>query len=126
MRDELSFPFDLTTPSVARTKLAAFLTRHQITGDAFEHSLIVLSELIANAVNHGNPTREGNLAVAWEVLNDAVHIQVGDGGVTKSLEPFEFDTDSLNGRGLAIVNRLSQQWWVDHEPTTTVHARIAF
>ncbi|MCW2748035.1 MAG: hypothetical protein JWP10_1177 [Nocardioidaceae bacterium] len=123
--DELVFPFSATTPSVARTKLAAFLTVNHVSSPVIDDALIVLSEMLANAVCHGGPRPDGKLAVAWELRPPVLELHVADGGDGGSFEPQIFDEDSLSGRGLAIINKVAKRWWVDDFDGTSVHAEIA-
>ena len=55
-RDSISLPFASSTPSIARTKLAGFLTINRAPAAVIDDALIVISEMIANAVSHGVPT----------------------------------------------------------------------
>lgn len=128
-RDELTLPVDPSTPSIARTKLAAFLTLHRVPGNAIDDALIVLSEMIANAVSHGRPRDDGGVIVAWELNDDSsLHLIVADGGkgAKAELQALDFDEDSLSGRGLGIINKVADRWWVEEDPTTSVHAELRF
>lgn len=127
-RDELSLPIDPSTPSVARTKLASFLTVNQVPADGIDDALIVLSEMIANAVSHGVPTDDGGVTIAWEVAEGAIHLSVADGGsgAKAELQALDFDEDSLSGRGLGIINSVADRWWVEEDPCTSVHAELSF
>ena len=42
-----------------------------------------------------------------------------------SLEPIDFDEDSLSGRGLSIINRVADRWWVDMDKGTRVSAELS-
>ena len=127
-RDELSLPIDPSTPSIARTKLASFLTRHQIPADVIDDALIVLSEMIANAVSHGAPIGGRGVVVMWELNPGALHLSVADGGsgAKAELQALDFDEDSLSGRGLGIINKIADRWWVEEDPSTSVHAELRF
>ena len=61
--DLMHLPFVSSTPSIARTKLAAFLTINRIDIQIIDNALIVLSEMIANAVSHGVPDDEGMMEI---------------------------------------------------------------
>ncbi|MFI5429523.1 hypothetical protein [Aeromicrobium sp. UC242_57] len=51
-------------------------------------------------------------------------LSVQDAGVGGSLEPIDFDEDSLSGRGLSIINRVADRWWVDMSAGTRVNAEL--
>lgn len=121
----LTFPFDASTPSMARTKLAAFLTRHRVGRTIIDDAMIVLSEMVANAVSHGSPDRQGQLEICWTINGDLLELSVLDAGSGAHLTPIDFDNDSLSGRGLSIINRVSDRWWVDMAQGTRVHAELS-
>ncbi len=120
-------PFEPSTPSMARTKLAGFLTVHRASPGTIDDALIVLSEMVANAVAHGRPAADGTMEIGWtiDVDRQLLEISVHDGGEGASLEPIDFDEDSLSGRGLSIINRVADRWWVDMSAGTRVGAELA-
>ncbi len=120
----IKMPFEASTPAIARTRLAGFLTIHQAPSRAIDDALIVLSEMIANAVSHGSPDPEGRMEISWSINGDLLELSVSDAGVGASLKPVDFDEDSLSGRGLAIIRRVADRWWVDLENGTRVNAEL--
>lgn len=121
---DLSLPHEPTTPGVARTKLAAFLTVNRAPTEVIDDALIVLSEMIANAVSHGVPNDDGSIEIFWELTASTLHVVVADGGSGAKLRALELDEDSLGGRGLAIINKVADRWWVEETPHTSVHAEL--
>ena len=124
-RDSISLPFATSTPSIARTKLAGFLTINRAPASVIDNALIVISEMIANAVSHGVPTSDGTVEISWSINGDLLELSVHDAGEGGSLEPIDFDEDSLSGRGLSIINRVADRWWVDMSKGTRVNAELA-
>lgn len=124
-RDSISLPFASSTPSLARTKLAGFLTINRAPAAIIDDALIVISEMIANAVSHGVPTSDGTVEITWSISGDLLELSVHDAGEGGSLEPIDFDEDSLSGRGLSIINRVADRWWVDMSKGTRVNAELA-
>lgn len=123
--DTVRLPFAPSTPGIARTRLAGFLTIHRASNDVIDDALIVISEMIANAVCHGEPGQDGTIEISWSIKNSLLELSVLDGGVGGSLRPIDFDEDSLSGRGLAIINRVADRWWVDMSKGTRVNAELA-
>lgn len=123
-KDTISLPFALSTPSLARTKLAAFLTIHQAPSSVIDDALIVVSEMIANAVSHGAPCPTGTIEISWAISSDLLELSVQDGGEAPALQPIDFDEDSLSGRGLSIISRVADRWWVDMSAGTRVNAEL--
>lgn len=126
-RARVRLPFHPSTPSIARTKLAGFLTIHRADASAIDDALIVLSEMIANAVSHGEPDTEDTIEITWSLDHSRglLELSVHDAGVDGTLEPIDFDEDSLSGRGLSIISRVADRWWVDMSQGTTVNAELA-
>ncbi len=124
-QDVVRLPFERSTPSIARTKLAAFLTQNGASSDVIDDALIVLSEMIANAVSHGVPGPDGTMEIRWSIAKGLLELSVTDGGRGASLKPVDFDADSLSGRGLSIINRVADRWWVDMAQGTRVNASLS-
>lgn len=123
--DTMHLPFVSSTPSIARTKLAAFLTVNRIDLDVIDNALIVLSEMIANAVSHGVPDDDGMMEIGWGIHGSCLELIVADSGSAGNLEPQPFDEDSLSGRGLSIISQLSIDWTVDVSDGTRISAQIS-
>ncbi|MET0931755.1 MAG: ATP-binding protein [Aeromicrobium sp.] len=123
--DTVRLPFARSTPGIARTRLAGFLTIHRASNAVIDDALIVISEMIANAVCHGEPGQDGTIEISWSINDTLLELSVLDGGAGGSLRPIDFDEDSLSGRGLAIINRVADRWWVDMSKGTRVNAELA-
>lgn len=122
----LRLPLHPTSASIARTKLAAFLTLNFASEPAIDDALLVLSEMIANAITHGQPTPEGTVEMSWAIKKGLLEISVCDAGDGAALQPVDFDEDSLSGRGLSIISRVADRWWVDMTQGTRVSAELSY
>lgn len=123
--ESIRLPFALSTAGIARTKLAGFLTVHRVPAGVIDDALIVLGEMIANALRHGVPTADGTVEITWAISGDLLELSVYDAGVGASLQPVDFDDDSLSGRGLSIIGRVADRWWVDMDRGTRVNAELS-
>lgn len=123
--DTMNLPFISSTPHIARTKLASFLTINRIDMGVIDNALIVLSEMIANAVSHGVPDEDGMMEVAWCIRDASLELVVTDAGDCDVLIPVPFDEDSLSGRGLSIISQLSENWSVEVTDGTRIRAQLA-
>lgn len=123
--DVVRLPFESSTPGIARTKLAAFLTLNRTPLPVIDNALIVLSEMIANAVSHGAPDADGTMEISWSILDGHLLLSVRDAGHGSDLVPRPFDEDSLGGRGLSIISRVADKWSVDLSEGTCVRAELA-
>lgn len=122
--DTVVLPFAASTPAIARTRLAAFLTMNLASSAVIDDALLVISEMIANAVSHGGPTPDGGIEISWTINGDLLELSVLDAGAGGSLTPIDFDEDSLSGRGLSIISRVADRWWVDMSQGTRVNAEL--
>ena len=85
-------------------------------------ALIVVSELVTNALRHG----EGMITVAIETRSQAVAIAVSDHG-SRGLTMLNRPPDADEGRGLGVVEKLSTAWGVrpsSEGPGKAVWARL--
>lgn len=123
--DVVRLPFESSTPGIARTKLAAFLTLNRTDLQTIDNALIVLSEMIANAVAHGTPDTDGTMEITWSIESGHLFLSVRDSGRGSDLVPRPFDEDSLGGRGLSIISRVADKWSVDLSRGTCVRAELA-
>lgn len=123
--ETIRLPFALSTAGIARTKLAGFLTVQRIDSAVIDDALIVLGEMLANALCHGVPTSDDTIEISWAIRGDLLELSVYDAGVGASLKPIDFDDDSLSGRGLSIINRVADRWWVNIDKGTRVSAELS-
>lgn len=100
-----------------------------LSDDVVDDAVLVVSELVGNAVRHGAPLDGGTVRASWWVGPAAVHVEVCDGGpgppggagevhlgararrtdaVGAPLDTVPIETEG--GRGLPIVNLLSARW----------------
>ena len=69
---------------------------------------LVLSELVTNAVLHAKT----EIVVRLYQLDEGVRIEVEDGS-PRGLVPRSYALDATTGRGLSLVDALSQSWGVE-------------
>lgn len=99
-----------TSAAEARHRTLAWLLRHSIGEDAVEAAVLVISELVTNAVVHS-----GSSVIRCALLlgNGLLHIEVTDQG-TGQEEPIvrEPAADEVSGRGLLLVSAVSRAWGI--------------
>lgn len=121
----LDLPFRAESAAVARRKLVAWMKELDAGTAQREHARLVVSELVGNAVRHARPLADGTMTVSWDVGPAGIDIAVTDGGAHTVPERLQPGVSDLAGRGLAIVETLSSQWWVEsNRSRTTVHALL--
>ncbi|MFG2056131.1 ATP-binding protein [Micromonospora sp. NPDC048930] len=106
----LDLPVDLQAPAAARRMVKTTLTAWGFLDPEWvEDAVLVADELVANAVRHGG----GRLVLQVHADRDQVTISVADGSAAA---PQRRAADSDGGRGLGIIEALTQRWGVqDHQ-----------
>jgi len=121
----VSMPHERTSVRAARHALAADLAAAGVPEDASQDAMLVLSELVTNAIKHAAPLPSGEITVRWQVRDDLLHIEITDGGAGTRPHASVASLSSLGGRGLDIVRRVSAEWGVrEGEDGVTVWAEV--
>jgi two-component sensor histidine kinase len=92
------------TLRTARHRLRDHLTDHGLDPD---DALLVLSELVSNALIHGGEAA----AVAWRLADTHLHVSVAD-TTTAGLPILDHTCARDGGRGLFLVDLLAEAWGV--------------
>jgi two-component sensor histidine kinase len=123
----IPLPVRLESASRARQALEQDLAARGIGGEARDDLLLIVSELVTNAIRHGRPlVADGTVHVDWTVSDRGVAIEVTDGGGGLPV-PATLSGHGEGGRGLAIIDALATRWGVAHAAAsdTTVWACVA-
>ncbi|WP_370364688.1 ATP-binding protein [Catenulispora sp. GP43] len=123
----IEFPYTPESVGTARHALADALQRMRVAPSAADDAVLILSELVSNALRHALPLAGGTIRVAWWMADDKVlRIAVTDGGrqqpapdprpqapdlVATDLD--DVDESAVDGRGLGIVGLLADSWGVE-------------
>lgn len=98
-----------------RKTMAKTLWSWGLTGLA-DDVLLVVSELVTNAVQH---TPGSEIAFVATRGDGHVLIEVVDGSTDAPAKPHAITDNAENGRGLALVEALTSDWgWTPHEDGT--------
>lgn len=118
MRWELGVPVDAVP--LVRERLAPHLREWGLTGEAAEPTLLVVTELVSNAAEHGR----GPVRLEVERHGAAVHVAVHDGDPEPPRCP-PADPARLRGRGLLLVEAVSSRWgWTEDAVGKAVWADV--
>ena len=119
---ELSLPGGSEAPRAARHALAAALdgrVGQRVEGDA----LIVLSELVTNAIRHGGAQDASDAVAVHAALRDsALRLEVTDPG--PGFEPGGHGPRPDGGYGLHLLDRLATRWGVTGGEPVTVWVEL--
>ena len=122
MEETFRFFAVLATASAAREAMRNFITSLPVSSD---DALVVVSELVANAVQHG--AEPIALCLAWD--GRALRIEVSDGdSCVECVKATPLSAATHHGRGLALTDHLAASWGADANPSgigKTVWATIA-
>jgi anti-sigma regulatory factor (Ser/Thr protein kinase) len=119
-------PWAPASVAVARQRLAADLSAAGIFDTAVGDAVLVVSELLSNAIRHARPLPGASVQVAWAVGAGAIEVAVSDGGAPTTPVRAHATVSSLGGRGLDIVEYLARRWGVRSDDSgQTVWAVLA-
>jgi len=114
-----------TAPQVRRDVGAALRKLH-LPADLVDDALLVLSELVGNALRHASALPGGTIDVRWELVGAGLTVSVTDGGAPTSPGVRRAEAFRTDGRGLWIVETLAAEWGLlRREGATTVWATLA-
>ena len=103
-----------------RQRVTVVLAEWGLTGEAVEPTLLVVTELLSNAVDHGHGPR----SLSLELADETVRVEVRD----NDPEPPQrqpIDPLRARGRGLQLVDGLSTGWgWTADPPGKVVWAEV--
>jgi anti-sigma regulatory factor (Ser/Thr protein kinase) len=109
----VDLPFVPASVREARQLLAADAAEAGVQEPDRADALVVLSELVGNALRHARALDGGMVRVMWRVLPEEVEVAVADGGAPTAPRADRPPFAALSGRGLGIVDALSETWGVE-------------
>jgi anti-sigma regulatory factor (Ser/Thr protein kinase) len=101
-------------PSVESVRFSRRVIRGALTTfatDLIEDAAILTDELVANAIVHGEPP----IGLKVRTDENVLCVAVTDGGAGTA-DPQPIDPSAESGRGLTIVDKLSDAWGVSQLP----------
>lgn len=115
---DIKLPRDPSAGARARRVLEN-VTADTLDADELVRAKLLVSELVNNAVLHG----QGAITVRLDVDENRLHVEVIDEGSGFERQVRESDDDRFGGHGLRIVESESSRWGL-HEGTTHVWFEI--
>jgi anti-sigma regulatory factor (Ser/Thr protein kinase) len=109
----VDLPFEPASVREARRLLASDAASAGVQEPERADALVVVSELVGNALRHARALENGMVRVMWRILPDEVEVAVADGGAPTAPRADRPPFAALSGRGLGIVDALSETWGVE-------------
>lgn len=78
--------------------------------------VLMISELVTNAVLHGRSDEEWVVRVEWFREGASLHVEVHNPGLHTSVRLRRPDADDAHGRGLLLVDSLATSWHCGPSP----------
>jgi anti-sigma regulatory factor (Ser/Thr protein kinase) len=97
--------------ALVRHELARELLRLGVPQEAVDEAVLVASELLGNAIRHTPRGESGMLDIGWDADATGVTITVADASSVYP-HPRTPRDDEPGGRGLTIIEALSDTWGV--------------
>jgi anti-sigma regulatory factor (Ser/Thr protein kinase) len=122
----LSVPPQPSSAALMRRRMWDELSDAGVPANLLDDVLLVATELLSNALRHAPSLPGHELLISWEVLGRRVRVTVTDGGGHDMPHIRHAKANETNGRGLAIVSSLADEWGVeDHRGSTSVWAELS-
>jgi anti-sigma regulatory factor (Ser/Thr protein kinase) len=115
---------DVRAPAIARSVIAEQLLAVGVDGSFGQTVVLLVSEVVSNAVRHSNGPEEALIALDATVTERVVRIAVTDAGA--GFTPVPRDPQRVGeGYGLYLVAKEASAWGVESEGGTTVWFELA-
>ena len=111
----VTVPHERSSVSTARHALADELDANGVGTPMRDDAVLVLSELVSNAIKHAAPLPSGDISVCWALQQDRLHLEITDGGALTRPQAAVAAVSSLGGRGLDIVRTICSEWGVTED-----------
>lgn len=117
----LAIALDADTDAPTRARRAVADTLRDWRPDRCDAIMLVVSELVTNAVRHGSCDRRDRISLTVRRRDDATRIEVTDSGARgRAVEEVERTGPAQrSGWGLPIVAELTDRWGVERGPGRT-------
>ncbi len=91
------------------------LIARKVDDEVIDEVAIVVSELVANALQHACPLHDNTVRIHWTERNGVVEVDVTDGGGDTAPKALPQAVFATSGRGLRIVRSLAHEWGVSEK-----------
>ena len=107
---EHRLPYAPSAPGLAR-KLAADFVSDLLPAARSDELVLLVSELVANAIRHGGPEADGLIGLRLQADDSVIRVAVVDGAPGFAFDRLALEgTDDLPHYGLVAVDNLADRW----------------
>jgi anti-sigma regulatory factor (Ser/Thr protein kinase) len=116
---ELALERNVQAPAIARAAISGLCEDLRLDGSLRQMVVLLISEVVSNAVLHSSGPAEAPITVTANVTEDAFHVTVTDAG--EGFVPSGRDPERVEGGyGLYLVEKAASRWGVETTSPTTV------
>jgi anti-sigma regulatory factor (Ser/Thr protein kinase) len=121
---ELALERNVQAPAIARAAISGLCDDLRLDGQIRQTLLLLVSEVVSNAVLHSTGPADAAITVTAAVTADAVQVAVTDPG--EGFAPAERDPARMEGGyGLYLLEKAARRWGVDATSPTRVWFELA-
>ena len=121
---EHRLPYAQTAPGMAR-RIAADFVSDRLPAARSDEAVLMVSEIVGNAVRHGEPEADGLIGLQLEADDSVIRVSVVDGGPRFTFDRLNLDGDKDRPHyGLVVVDKLADRWGRSLEGRKTVWFEI--
>ncbi len=115
---------NVEAPGIARAAVSRMCEELPLTGAASHTLLLLVSEVVSNAVLHSAGPPEAPIGLAADVVDHSIRIAVSDAG--EGFVPARRDPERASGGyGLYLLEKAASRWGVEAGGATTVWFELA-
>jgi anti-sigma regulatory factor (Ser/Thr protein kinase) len=100
-------------PAVARAAVTGLCFEAELDPDQHAELILVVSELVTNAVVHSDATQEAPIVLGASLTDESVRIDVTDAG--SGFTPTRRRARADDGYGLYVLDHAASRWGVDRD-----------
>jgi anti-sigma regulatory factor (Ser/Thr protein kinase) len=121
---QITVPVGPAAPMTARNAVAEWLST-RVSNGLLADAPLVVSELVTNSLRHAGLADAATVRVFAQFVDDALRLEVEDGGTGGAVRRRAPNRDRGGGFGLNIVDALAARWGVERDRGTLVWVELA-
>ena len=121
---EFQLPFSKEAPAIGRRIVEEHLVP-LLPEERGEELRLMASELVSNAVRHGEPLPDGTLRLLLDRDTDAIRVAVADGGTHLVADELTFEQNEDRHLGLYILDNHADAWGFSLDGVKAVWFKVA-